>query len=48
MIESILHLLKVAKGETELIRIAQGKYLLPDSFKGGINQVKKEAKWQRR
>lgn len=48
MIENILNLLKIAKGETELIRIAQGKYLLPDSFKTGINQVKKEAKWQRR
>lgn len=48
MIESIIELLKMAKGDTELIRIAQGKYLLPDSFKGGINQVKKELQWQKR
>lgn len=48
MIQNILDLLKIAKGETELIRIAQGKYLLPDSFKESINQVKKESKWLRR
>jgi hypothetical protein len=48
MIEGIIELLKMAKGDTELIRIAQGKYLLPDSFKSGINQVKKEAQWRKR
>jgi hypothetical protein len=48
MIENILELLKVAKGETENIRIAQGKYCLPDTFKQGISQVKKETRWQKR
>lgn len=48
MIQSILELLKIVKGDTELIRIAQGKYLLPDSFKEGFSQIKKEAKWQKR
>ena len=41
MIENILELLKVAKGETENIRIAQGKYCLPDTFKQGIAKLKK-------
>ena len=47
MIESILKLLKHTKGDTERIRIAQGKYLLPDTFTEGFKQVKKEAQWQR-
>lgn len=48
MIQSILELLKVTNGDTELIRIAQGKYLLPDTFRGGFNQAIKEGKWQRK
>lgn len=48
MIHSILELLKVVNGDTELIRIAQGKHLLPDTFKGGFNQAIKEGKWQRK
>lgn len=48
MIQNILHLLKVVNGDTELIRIAQGKYLLPDTFKGGFKQAIKEGKWQRK
>lgn len=48
MIENILELLKYSKGETENIRIAQGKYLLPKSFKQGFNQIKKEARWHKK
>jgi hypothetical protein len=48
MIQSILELLKATNGDTELIRIAQGKYLLPDTFKEGFNQAIKEGKWQRK
>ena len=33
MIKNILELLKIAEGETETIRIAQGKYKLAESFK---------------
>ena len=32
MIKNILELLKYANGETELIRIAQGKYKLPTTL----------------
>jgi hypothetical protein len=45
MLENILEVLSVAKGDTENIRIAQGKYALPDSFKGAFKQIKKEIKW---
>ena len=40
MIEHILQLLEIANGETENIRIAQGKYKLPKDFKEGINKLK--------
>lgn len=46
MLENILEVLSVAKGETETIRIAQGKYALPQTFKGAYKQIKKEIKWQ--
>jgi len=46
MLEHILELLKVVKGDTENIRIAQGKYYLPDTFNEGIKKIAKEAKWQ--
>lgn len=47
MIKSIIELLSVVNGDTEAIRIAQGKYYLPKSFKGAFNKIKKENKWQR-
>ena len=46
MIKNILELLPYAKGETENIRIAQGKYALPLSFKKTFKQIKKEIQWQ--
>ena len=47
MINDILQLLEYAKGETENIRIAQGKYRLLNSFKEGYRQLKKEIKWKK-
>jgi hypothetical protein len=46
MIRSILDLLEKANGETEYIRIAQGKYKYPESFKEAKEIVKKTRKWQ--
>lgn len=46
MIENILELLKNAKGETENIRIAQGKNKLPMTIKEGLKTLKREIKWQ--
>jgi len=48
MIQSILQLLEFANGETENIRIAQGKYKLPITFKEGWNKYKTEKKWQKK
>jgi hypothetical protein len=47
MIENILELLKHANGETENIRIAQGKNKLPISLKDGYKALKQEIKWQK-
>lgn len=46
MIQNILDLLKIAKGETENIRIAKGKYHLPESLRGAGKKIKREARWQ--
>jgi len=48
MIQNILELLKLAKGETENIRIAQGKYHLPNGLMGAGKKIKREAKWQKK
>ena len=48
MIKNILDLLPYAKGETENIRIAKGRYKMPETFKEGLKQLKKEIKWQRK
>jgi|TARA_E500000318_G_C3479719_1_gene179917 hypothetical protein len=45
MIDNILDLLQLAKGETENIKIAQGKYHLPDNFKDVLKTIKKEREW---
>jgi len=47
MIKNILDLLKIAKGETENIRIAKGKYQLPTNLKTAYKQIKNEIKWQK-
>jgi len=48
MLRNIFELLQIANGETERIRIAQGKYKLPETFKEGVKQIKNEVKWQKR
>tara|TARA_R100000700_G_scaffold41030_1_gene59154 strand:+ start:370 stop:516 length:147 start_codon:yes stop_codon:yes gene_type:complete len=45
MLQGILQLLEMANGETENIRIAQGKYKLPETFSEGFKQIKNEIKW---
>jgi len=45
MIKNIIDLLDIATGETENIRIAKGKYYLPETFKDAFKQIKKEVKW---
>tara|TARA_R100001443_G_scaffold602_3_gene2396 strand:- start:1954 stop:2103 length:150 start_codon:yes stop_codon:yes gene_type:complete len=47
MIRNIIELLPYAKGETEKIRIAKGKYKLPETIKEGYKQIKQEL-WQRK
>ena len=47
MIKDILDLLKIVDGDTENIRIAQGKYKLAETFKEGYQQLKKELKCQK-
>jgi hypothetical protein len=46
MIKNILELLKYAKGETENIRIAQGKNKLPMTLKEGYKALKQNMKWE--
>jgi len=46
MIKNILELLTVVKGETENIKIAQGKYALPKTYKQAIEQIKTNIKCQ--
>jgi hypothetical protein len=45
MIKNLLELLEIAQGETENIKVAQGKYYLPDSYKDTFKKIKREAKW---
>ena len=47
MIQNILDLLKLAKGETENIRIAQGKYELPSGLMSTGKKIKKELRWKK-
>ena len=46
MIKLILDNLKYANGETETIRIAQGKYKLPTTLKEGYKALKKQIQWR--
>ena len=48
MIQGILQLLEFVNGETENIRIAQGKYELPKAFSRTYKQIKNEIKWQKK
>ena len=46
MIKLILDSLKYANGETENIRIAQGKHKLPLTIREGYKALKQEIQWQ--
>lgn len=46
MIKDIISLLQFSNGETENIRIAQGKYALPKDFKSGFKLIKKTMLWK--
>ena len=46
MIKLIIESLKYANGETENLRIAQGKYKLPTTIKEGYKALKQQTKWQ--
>jgi len=46
MIKNIIDLLQVVNGETENIKIAQGKNALPKDFKNAFKLIKNNIKWQ--
>ena len=46
MIKNIIELLKYANGETENIRIAQGKHKLPLTIREGYKALKQEIQWR--
>jgi len=47
MLESIFKILGKVNGDTENIKIAQGKYYLPKNIKGAFNQIKTEIRWRK-
>ena len=46
MIKDILELLNHVQGDTEHIRIAQGKYKLPETIREGREQLKRDKLWR--
>lgn len=46
MIKLIIDSLKYVNGDTENIKIAQGKHKLPTTLKEGYKALKQEMKWQ--
>ena len=48
MIKNILELLPFVDDGTENIKIAKGKYKLPETFREGYKQFKNELKWQKK
>ena len=47
MIKIILAALKIAQGETNNIKIAQGKNKLPTTLREGWKQIKQEIRWKK-
>jgi hypothetical protein len=45
MIKDILDLLPLVEDDTELIRIAKGKYKLAETFKEGYKQIKRDLRY---
>ena len=48
MIRYVIELLKHVEGDTESIRIAKGKYSLPESLSETINAIKNDFKWHKK
>ena len=48
MIKNIIDSLQFANGETESIKIAQGKYKLAETFSEGVKQTKTNLKWHKK
>ncbi len=48
MIKNIIDLLQVVDGETENIRIAQGKYKLAETLKEGVKQTKRSLRCRKK
>jgi hypothetical protein len=48
MIKNIIDLLQVVDGETENIRIAQGKYKLAETLTEGDKQTKRKLRWHKK
>ena len=48
MIKNIIDLLQVVDGETENIRIAQGKYKLSETLSSGFKQTKRNLRWHKK
>tara|TARA_R110002020_G_scaffold159248_7_gene342930 strand:- start:282 stop:434 length:153 start_codon:yes stop_codon:yes gene_type:complete len=48
MIKNILDLLAFVDDGSENIKIAKGKYKMPETLKEGYKQLKNEIKWQRK
>jgi hypothetical protein len=50
MIKTLLDLLLALDhyGQSEVIEIAKGKYEMPNTFKKGYKQIKRQIKWQKR
>tara|TARA_R110000744_G_scaffold24502_1_gene61364 strand:- start:205 stop:348 length:144 start_codon:yes stop_codon:yes gene_type:complete len=46
MIKNIIDLLQLANGETDNIKIAQGKNALPKDLKSGLKLIKNTIQWQ--
>jgi len=46
MIKLIIDSLKYVNGDTENIKIAQGKYKLPTTLKEGYKALKQNIKWE--
>lgn len=47
MIKSILEMMQFANGNTEDIRIAQGRYYLPETIKDTAKKIKTEYRWHK-
>ena len=47
MLGNIIDLLQIVNGETESIKVVQGKNYLPNNFKDSFRVAKKLAEWEK-